>query len=108
MLSDHMKDLWKKVGFVPTTFELDNNDNDDMENDSVIRDSKFPPGYERPDPTNRDIEQYKGIVVKNIPNRIGEDEILDLLINHGLPASHPKNNMKLNKNEKNTTVIIDD
>ena len=96
MLSDHMKDLWNKVGFVPTAFELDNNDKDDMENDSVIRDTKFPPSYERPPPTSRDIEQFKGILVKNIPNRVGEEEILDLLVNHGLPASHSKNKMKIN------------
>ena len=61
-----------RAGVVPTTFELDNNEKDDMKNDSVIRDSKFPPGYERPDLTNRDIEKYNGILLKNLANRIGE------------------------------------
>jgi hypothetical protein len=43
MLSEHVKALWTKVGIVPTTFELenDNKNEDDGQQDSVISDSKL-------------------------------------------------------------------
>ena len=109
MLSEHMKALWTKVGFVPTTFELENDDKneDDGQQDSVIIDSKFPSNINRPEPTNRDIEFYNGITVKNIPNTVADKEIRTFLINHGVPHDHPNDMVRINKRDKNTFVVID-
>ena len=109
MLSEHMKALWTKVGFVPTTFELENDDKneDDGQQDSVIIDSKFPPNINRPEPTTRDIELYNGITVKNIPNRVADKDIWTFLINHGVPHDHPNDMVRINKRDKNTFVVID-
>ena len=109
MLSEHMKALWSRVGFVPIAFELhsDGNVEDDGEQVSMIRDTKFQPTIDRPKPTSRDIEFSNGVILRNIPIAIEETEILPFLGNHGVPHDHPQGNIKINRRDKNTSVTIE-
>ena len=112
-LSDHMKQLWKEVGFVPTTFELEESDKsvDDIEqaekDASVIDKTRLPPTVHREDPNDRDIENYDGITVRNIPKNTDDKDIHVFLVNNGLPIDHEKEHIKINKNEKNTWIFVD-
>ena len=53
-LADHMKKLWNDIGFVPTSFELEDDDKteDDIEqavkDASKIEENRLPPSIERP------------------------------------------------------------
>ena len=85
-LSDHMKQLWSEIGFVPTNVELDDTDKskDDVhqaEKDiSKIRESNFPSILKRPEPSARDIEQLGGITIRNIPSTLDDTQIQTFLI----------------------------
>ena len=110
MLSEHMKTLWSKVGFVPTSFELNSGDEkieDDGRENQLIRDTNFPPNINRPEPTVRDIKLYDGIIVKNIPKTIETKDIMAFLFNYGVPHDHPSEKIRINKRFKNTSVVID-
>ena len=113
-LSDHMREVWNEVGFVPVTFELDEDDKteDDIQQAArdapVLNNSKLPTTIERPEPESRDIEQFNGVSVKNFPTKLDEKEILTFLINYGLPTTHDSVHININKEGKSTGVIIDD
>ena len=55
-LHDHMRKLWKSIGFQPTNFHLDlGEDNPDSANDVKIKDSgRFSPNIVRPETTEED------------------------------------------------------
>ena len=108
-----MKKLWAEVGFVPTNFELDEDDTSgepDQQDTNTAAPVKvaasFPP-MERPEPTNRDIEHYNGITVKNFPPNLDEKQIRQFLLNYGVPHDHSMESIKVNKSEKKTWVFID-
>ena len=112
-LSDHMKEVWSEVGFVPMTFELDEDDKteDDVQqaviDAPVLTNIKLPTTLERPEPESRDIEHFNGISVKNFPLKLDEKEILTFLINYGLPTTHDSLNINFNKGTKSTGVVIE-
>ena len=112
-LSDHMKKLWAEVGFVPTNFELNEEDTSaepDQQNTATSAPVKiatnFPPMV-RPEPTSRDIEHYNGITVKNLPSTLDDKEIFKFLLNYGVPHDHELEQIRINKGKKNTWVFID-
>ena len=73
-LSDHMKKLWEQIGFVPTSFELDESDKAEDDVQQATKDvpiktkTSFPPSFKRQDPSPRDIEHLNGISVRNFPD----------------------------------------
>ena len=96
-----MNEVWNEVGFVPVTFELDENDKteDDVQQAAkdapVLSNMKLPTNLERPEPESRDIENFNGISVKNFPLKLDEKEILNFLINYVLPTTHDKTNTSI-------------
>ena len=101
-LSDHMKKLWEEIGFVPTTFELDDEEKtvDDVEQavkDALIIDkTSFTPTTMRQVPNARDVENFDGLIIRNLPLNLDEKDALPFLINHGLPDDYPANKIKIN------------
>ena len=112
-LSEHMKTLWNEVGFVPTTFELEEEERpvDDVHQAAldapVIRDKQFSPKIKRPEPTSVEIEKFDGIAIKNIPKTVEDKDIFDFLFHYGLPEEHGIENIRINRGEKNTWVVVD-
>ena len=108
-----MKELWKSVGFVPVTFELNDDDKaeDDVEQATkdapVISITKLPPIVQRPEPNSRDIEHFNGITVRNLPPNLDDKDILGFLINYGMPTTHANDHINISKGAKNTCVVID-
>ena len=112
-LIDHMKKLWEEVGFVPTTFELEENDKtvDDVEQAvkyaPKINETRFPLSRKDAEPSARDIEHFDGVTIRNFPKTLDNKDIVEFLMNHGLPHDHDILNLRINKGDKNTHVIID-
>ena len=112
-LSDHMKKLWEEIGFVPTTFELDENEKTEDDVEQAVKDApkinetSFPSSMKHPEPSARDIEHFDGVTIRNIPNTLEDKDIVDFLMNHGLPHDHDIMNLRINKGDKNTHVVID-
>ena len=112
-LSDHMKQLWQEVGFVPVNFELDDDDKsvDDIQQADrdvpVIETVKHAPTISRQEPNERDIEHFDGITLRNIPVNLTEKEIMTFLINYGMPADLSSEHVNINKGDRNTMVMVD-
>ena len=113
-LSDHMKKLWQEINFVPTSFSLDESDKseDDVQqaskDEGKLSNTRFPPSRKVQDPSTRDIEFMDGICVRNFPKTLSDNELKTFLINHGIPQDHDSGKIKINRNERNSSVIIRD
>ena len=110
-LSDHMKYLWTKIGFVPTNFELTELDDNEGDEQSVketilVNGSSFPSSTVRQEPSNRDLDLSDGIAVKNIPSSVETKDILTFLLNYGLPHGHASENIIINQGKRNSWVVI--
>ena len=109
-----MRKVWEEVGFAPTTFELDETDKtvDDVhqatKDGAVTSATSFPPTKQLQEPTNRDVEKYDGITVRNIPNSIDEKDIRTFLLNYGMPVDHGQEHVSINRGKRNTCVVIDE
>ena len=81
-LTDHMKELWTKINFSPTTFELPENNFDDeekednMEGDRPVNKGKEVEKKEMPKATR---EKLTGLQINNFPKEITEEEIVKFL-----------------------------
>ena len=108
-----MKTLWSQVGFTPVAFKLDEEDftEDDIQQAKkdvpVLEKERFPPTLENKEPSKRDIEKSDGITIRNIPRILEDKDIVEFLINYGLPLDHSIENLRINRAERNTWVIID-
>ena len=111
-LSEHMKKLWEEIGFVPSTFELDECDKTEDDVEQALKDApiaskiSFPPAKKQ-EPSVRDIEHYDGITVRNFPSRLVDKDIITFLVLYGLPVDHSQENIHINRGEKNTWVVLD-
>ena len=111
-LSDHMKRLWDEIGFIPTSFALDDSDKseDDIQqagrDATTITNNSFPSIRNMQEPSKRDVECFDGICLKYFPKTLEDKQILTFLINRGLPLEHEADKIKINKGEKNSSVII--
>ena len=92
-LSDHMKILWNEIGFVPTSFSLEEDEKteDDIQqqskDDQALSKASFKPSMKTQDPTSRDIELSDGIVIRNFPKALEEKDIHTFLSNHMVSPS---------------------
>ena len=108
-----MKKLWNDIGFVPTSFELEDDDKteDDIEqavkDASKIEENRLPPSIKHPEPSIKDVDNYDGITIRNIPKTLDDNEIFTFLMNYGLPHDHGLEGTRINKGIKNTWVVID-
>ena len=90
---DHMRIVWESVGFRPTEFNLETKD--DI-NDADIRDKeKFTPKVARPEPTEKDMERYDGVSIKNFPRTTTKAEIVSFLKTKGLQVDSSENNVQV-------------
>jgi hypothetical protein len=111
MLSEHMRRLWIEIDFVPSSFALDSENvqdvTDNIINDApVLNDKKFPSNFARQEPSENEIEKCDGITVKNIPLTVDEKGVWTFLINYGLPLDHGIENVRMNRGDRNTWVVI--
>ena len=76
-LAKHMKDIWEKIGFLPSQFELpESMDDEDMENDKCIKEGEnFNPPIQRPDLKKEDIEKITGFEIRNFPAARSNEEV---------------------------------
>ena len=86
-LAEHMRSLWKEIGFSPTTFELPvqadlrDTKNDASEGDTVISEDKsFRRQIERPEMKEDDIQKVIGIQVRNLPPTLSDPEVVNFLM----------------------------
>ena len=111
LLSEHMKELWKEIGFTPISYELDFSDKAEDENvqskndAAMIRENHFPALIKRPEHSKRDIEEVVGIAVKNFPKSLEENQILEFLQSKGLPEEHSKEKVTLNKGSMSLLMV---
>ena len=90
-LYDHMRKVWENIGFQPTEFQLDM---DDDINDAIIRDAnKFSPKIAHPKPTEEDTTKYNGVVFKNFPKESKKVDIINFLKANGLPEDFSNDNI---------------
>ena len=113
LLSEHMKKLWSIVGFTPVSFELDDDEKmeDDIkqaEKDAPVKEvERFPSNMLTQEPTERDVEKFDGVTIRNIPRTVEDKDILEFLMNHGMPHDQGIENVRINRREKNTWVLIE-
>ena len=66
-LTEHMKSLWDKIGFKPTSFSLKISDGEQV--DSLLQDAPImdsvPSNFTRMEPSERDLKLSDGITIKN-------------------------------------------
>ena len=106
-LADHMKEHWKKIGFVPTNFRREAlNEDEDLEltEDVRIKDNnKFTPTHRKPDNSDENAH-FTSIIIRNLPKDIPDDEIKKFLVSKDLPKEHTE--LKIIRNKHNTNVEI--
>ena len=111
-ISDHMRELWKVINFVPTGFELptvEGGDNGDNSGEIPILDGlTFERKIERPLPDEKDKQKYDGITISNFPPKLSDADILTFLFEKGLSKDINKNTVQLVRSDKNTKVVIHD
>ena len=57
--------------------------------------------------SEKDIEHYDGITIRNFPRILNDEEIHTFLLNYGLPHDHNVTKLRFNKGARNTWVIVD-
>ena len=113
LLTEHMMTLWEEIGFAPSSFELDEEDKTEDDVDQATKDapkisrSSFPLLVNYQAPSLNDIEKFDGLTIRNFPKNLKDEEIVTSLINHGLPADLKEEDVKINKGERNSHVIIE-
>ena len=103
-----MKAHWEGIGFTPSTFVLDANDEEiDVTNyDVPLKDNnKFTPTHQKPTVGQTD-SSFSGVVLRNLPVTITENDIKSFLVSKGLPVDHDA--YKINTATKNKNVDIED
>ena len=112
-ISEHMKELWKAIDFVPAGFELPAMEVEDQEKTlggdvDILETETFEKTVERPKPQEKDIEKYEGISISNFPPNLTEAEVLTFLLEKGLPNDIDKSIVQLTRTDKTIKVIINE
>ena len=106
-LIDHMRVHWETINFKPTNFKLDTSE--DPENgpgDVPIKENeRFTPPHKK-SALPMVNENYTGVVIKNLPLEMTENDLKKFLVSKGLPEEASK--MKIGKTERSTRVDIED
>ena len=104
-LIDHMRSHWEEINFSPNLFELDMSEVDEfITEDMEIKDSPtFTPPRNLAEINSEVI--LSGVVVKNFPPGVSEEDIRGVLESVGLPENHLW--LKIHQNARNTNVDID-
>ena len=107
-LSDHMRSLWNEVGFVPTSFTLTNTEDEPVTFDAPVKNTDtFAPKIDKPKPTQKDLEKYVGITLRNFNPQVENKEIVNFLYDNGLPNDTNLSHFFFDRTVKNTSVRIE-
>ena len=101
LLSAHMEDHWKKVGYKPDSCDMNEVDELDVQVGQQ-EPEKVPEDTLRPDHT----EKYRSVLIKGFSKEAEEQEVYNILLEGGLPDTYKKEDIQ--KNEKNGQLVIDD
>ena len=106
-LDEHMKGHWETIGFTPSNFRLDiDNDNKEKTSDAEIKTNRvFTPPSKNIKELVKQVS-YNGVIIKNLPEKIPDTEIRLFLETKGLEPE--MKSVIVKRNKKNTTVEIDD
>ena len=111
-LINHMKSHWDTISFSPTSFKLVSGGDGDNENidssnfDIPLKDTdKFTPTHRKPNIANQNNNIYSGVVIRNFPPTITEEDIMSFLVSKGLPEEHL--DFKISTSNKNKNVDIE-
>ena len=97
LLSTHMMEHWKNIGYSPDTSDLNEVDELDIQIGKKVPEPP-PADLLRPDHTSK----YSSVVINGFSKEADEEEVYDILIQGGLPKSYKKENIL--KNEKNGQI----
>ena len=105
-LQDHMLQLWSSIGFQPREFLREYSEGEEVVEKLVeIKENpQFTPPSKLLQRPSQDTENFNGLIIRNFPKDIPENEILKLLEEHGLPSKHEHFN--ITRNKKTTKVDI--
>ena len=107
-ISDHMRQLWSEIDFLPTGFELpavEEEGNEDGEV-SILDAQYFHKKVDKPPKEKGNLQKYDGIIIKNFPLNLSESDILSFLFEKGLPKNTDMNFIDMTKTERNIKVAI--
>ena len=106
-LIDHMKTHWETIGFKPSSFHLDMDDslNNEKTADAPIKTNTHFTPPQKPIPIESQETNLIGVVVKNLPENIPEEDIIKFLSTKGLDQKDAE--IKIHHNKKNTNVDIE-
>ena len=112
-ISEHMKELWGAIDFVPAGFELPAMEVEDQEKAhggdvDILETEIFEKKVERQTPQDKDIEKYEGVTISNFPTYLSEAEVLTFLLEKGLPKDIDNRIVQLTRTERNMKVIINE
>ena len=103
-LIDHIKGLWKEIGFEPSNFGLEGDD--DSEDVEIRGGTHFTPTHRKQEITPAEASKFTGVAVKNLPKDIPENDIKHFLEASGLPMGC--NTFTIMRTSKNTNVDVED
>lgn len=98
--TDYILDLWKKIGYSPQNLEVSDLLGEHETDDGPVLQQDG--GNFTPSKAPSDAEKFTGVSLKQFPRDTDHGEIIELLVNSGLPESK-KNNVNI---KTNGTVII--
>ena len=91
-LLDHMKSHWSEIGFSPETFLLENDDTLDNEDgiyDVPLKENQqFTPTHKADNINVAPSSIYNGVVVRNLPPDISDEDTELFVISKGMPKDH--------------------
>ena len=107
-LIDHMREHWKAIGFAVESFKLDT-ENDDEVGNSVTEDVPIKDGvkFSPPPKPQQKTVSYIGIVVKNLPKVLPDEQIKKFLHEHGLPECTDEYYFQIFESHKNKNVDVE-
>ena len=86
---DHMRSHWNQIKFSPSSFvlESDIDDNDDVIFDVPInKNDNFTPIRQKQE--NKTSSSFTGVIVRNFPLDMSEQDIKSFLVSKGMPEQH--------------------
>ena len=93
LLSNHMQEFWKQIGYVcESSLEVEN----DAENIEQQVGGQFTPRKEVNLNSSKSVHRYSGVIVKWFPKNADHGDIMDFLVKFGVPADHESINIKEN------------
>ena len=113
ILVEHMKKVWDMIQFKPANFELEHleteADQAERATDGIpIKEAeKFSPIAVKPQPIEKDIQKYEGLLIKNFPKTMMDEDIIAFLKEIGGEDLGEGSEVKFEKNDKNITVSIE-